>query len=145
MKTKLWQFTALLALSLLSGCYSYSTKIKLSDGRRPTFKVSGSGEIVKFTLYGPRQRPGNEEAAWIVWKFVPSRSTDWLDDLNTIGRIKYGEVPKDYRQVYPENGASPPPLEEGTQYTLQIMTYNAPWGQIAFELREGKIVEIPIT
>lgn len=144
MKTKAWYLFMFLILAMFAGCYSYATKIRLSGSNRPTFKVSGSGEIINFTLYGPRQREGNDEAAWIVWKFEPISSTDWLDDLNTIGSIKYGEVPKGYRQIYPEKNEPPPSLVAGASYGLHIFTINAPWGQIAFELREGKLVELPI-
>lgn len=137
----------LLILVMLTGWYllgPYATKIRLSGGSIPTFKVSGRGEMVNLTIHGPRQRPGEEEAAWIVWKLVPIRFTGELDDLNAIGSIKYGEVPKGYRQIYPENNAPPPPLVEGHHYWMGIFTNEAPWGQIAFELRGEKVVELPI-
>lgn len=145
--TGILAIVTILILVTISGSYlltPYATKIRLSGGSIPTFKVSGRGEIVNLTIRGPRQRPGEEEAAWILWKLVPTSFTDNLDDLNTIGSIKYGEVPKGYRQIYPENNAPPPALVEGQHYWLGIFTNEAPWGQIAFEFRGGQVVELPI-
>jgi len=53
----------------------------------------------------------------------------------------------DYTKILtgsPENNSPPQPLSEGESYMLQVMTNNAPWGQIAFEIRSGKAVEKPI-
>ena len=132
----------LLTLILLGGC-SYKTKIKVSGGSTPNIELSGGGEMIDFTIYGPKQRPGEGRESFIVWKLIPAHNSD-LGDLDDIGSIKYGTVPKGYKQVYPENNGPPQPLKEGESYMLQVVTNNAPWGQIAFEISGGKVVEKPI-
>jgi hypothetical protein len=137
----------ILIIFMLAGCpsfRSYKTKITITGGPVPTFGLSSSGTMVDFTIRGPRQRAGEHSGAFIVWELRPIGNTDDIDDLNGIGSIKYGEIPKGYKQVYPENNSPPPPLLEGEHYLLQIYTNNAPWGQIAFEIRDGKAVERPI-
>jgi hypothetical protein len=124
---------------------SYKTRIKVIGGGIPNFELSGSGTMIDFTIYGPKQRPGEGREAFIVWKLIPIDTTGDSDlgDLDDIGSIKYGTVPKGYKQVYPENNSPPLTLKEGESYMLQVMTNNAPWGQIAFEIRSGKAVEKP--
>lgn len=137
----------LVVVFLLTGCIGFTdfkTEIKLKGGSVPTFGLSGNGKIVNFTINGPRQRPGEGPQAFTVWEFRPIGNIDELDTLDRLRSIKYGEVPKGYRQIYPENNSPPPPLLEGESYLLQIYTDNAPWGQIAFELRDGKAIEKPI-
>ena len=143
--------TLLIILFVLEGFIgcsfgSYKTKIKVIGGNIPDFELSGSGTMIDFTIYGPKQRPGEGPEAFIVWKLIPIDTTGDgdLGDLDDIGSIKYRAIPKDYKQVFPENNAPPLPLKEGESYMLQVMTNNAPWGQIAFEIRSGKAVETPI-
>src|SRR5262249_33426710 len=125
---------------------SYKTKIKVSGGSTPDIELSGGGTMIDFTIYGPKQRAGEGREAFIVWELIPidTSGNGDLGDLDDIGSIKYGSVPKGYKQVYPENNSPPPPLKEGESYMLQVMTNNAPWGQIAFEIRSGKAIEKPI-
>jgi hypothetical protein len=73
----------------------------------------------------------------------PIGNTDDLGDLNEMGSIKYGIIPKGYKQVYPENNNQPPLLLEGQSYMIQAMTVNAPWGQMVFEIQNGKAIEVP--
>lgn len=134
-------------LVLLSGCIGFTgfkTEITLAGGTIPTFGLSGSGKIVDFIVTGPRQRSGEGLQAFTVWEFRPLGNIDYLDTLDRLKSVKYGEVPKGYRQLYPENNSPPLPLMEGQSYLLQIYTDNAPWGQIAFEIRDGKAMEKPI-
>src|SRR5215475_14051970 len=102
---------------LLGGC-SYKTKINVSGGRTPDIELSGSGTMIDFTIYGPKQRAGEGRDAYTVWRLIPSNTTGDSDlgDLDDIGSIKYGTIPKGYRQVYPENNSPPQPLREGESY-----------------------------
>ena len=136
----------LVMLILLFGCScgDRKTKISVTGNSIPVFTLSGSGLITDFAIYGPRQRAGDQQAAFAVWQLVPVSDIDSLDDVSSISSIKYGIIPKGYKQVYPEGGTSPTPLPEGVKYLLQITTVNAPWGQLAFEIRAGRAVEIPI-
>lgn len=140
----LFMIAALTLFFCCYGCGDYKTEIKLTGGSRPTFGLSGSGKILNFTINGPRQRSGEGPEAFTVWEFRPTGNTDDLDSLDRLKVVKYGEVPDGYKQVYPENNSPPPQLVENEPYLLQIFTDNAPWGQIAFELRNGKAIETPI-
>ena len=139
----------LFIIAAFIGCssfWSYKTNIKVIGGSIPDFELSGSGTMIDFTIDGPKQRPGEGPEAFIAWKLIPINTAGDSDlgALDDIGSIKYGAVPKGYKQVYPENNAPPLPLKEGESYMLQVMTNNAPWGQMAFEIRSGKAVETPI-
>ena len=142
---KLWIILTL--GTVLVGCIhfgSYKTEIKVAGGNTPTFGLSGSGKILKFTINGPRQRPGDGPEAYTVWEFRPIGNTDDLDVLDRLKTVQYGVVPTGYKQLYPENNLPPPSLVEGESYLLQIFTENAPWGQKAFELRGDNVFEVPI-
>jgi hypothetical protein len=107
-------------------------------GSMPTIGLSGGGTITDFTIYGPQQRSGTGREAFIVWQLRPVSSSD---SLNEIGEIKYGNIPNGFKQTYPEDGVPPPQLKEGESYMLQILTDGAPWGQLMFEIHDGKAVE----
>jgi len=144
--------SALLMGALAAALYlyllrSYETRISITGGEKPTFHFSGSGELVEFVIMGPRQRPGRpgaERDSFVVWELRPIDASSVAESVGAIGIIEYGIVPKGYKQIYPENGAHPPPIQLGEHYLLQAFTNEAPWGQLAFELREGKAIELPI-
>ena len=116
----------------------HKTRIKVTGGSIPTFGLSGGGTVIDFTIYGPQQRSGTGREAFIVWQLRPVSNSD---NLNEIGEIEYGKIPKGFKQTYPENDAPPPQLKEGESYMLQILTDGAPMGQVSFEIHDGKAVE----
>jgi hypothetical protein len=142
--------TVLLAGSVLILFYlyvwliDYKTRIHLTGGEKPTFNLSGSGRLVDFVLMGPRQRPGSERNSFVVWELKPIGDPFEAETVGMIGAIEYGAVPRGFEQIFPERSMPPPPLRSGEKYLLQAYTNNAPWGQIAFEIRAGKAIEIPI-
>jgi hypothetical protein len=124
--------------------HEVATRISLSGGSSPKFSFTGSGEMVDLTIYGPRQRAGDGAGAYIVWKLAPIDAAATLALLNGTGTIDFGVIPKGYKQVYPVNNIPPVPLQEGQEYLLQVMTNSAPSGQISFEIRAGKPVEVSV-
>jgi len=135
-----------LVLISIVGCKSfdeYSTKIKLEGGETPTFVLSGSGLLSDFIVYGPRQRPGEGGRAFTVWEIQPVKGTSEGELLKKIGSIKYGVVPKGYKQIYPEDGSMPPPVVPGVRYVYWAQTVNAPHAREEFELIGGKATVIP--
>ena len=121
----------------------YKTRIHITGGEKPTFTLSASGRLVDFVFMGPRQRPGSERNSFVVWELKPIDPSE-AEFVGVIGSIEYGSVPRGFTQILPEHGMAPPPLRSGEKYLLQAYTDNAPWGQIAFEIRDGKAIEIPI-
>ena len=122
----------------------YKTTISVTGGENPTFKFSGSGRLIDFALIGPRQRPGNGRNSFTIWELKPTSDSAEGEFVGILGPIEYGIVPKGYMQVYPDHDASPPPLRSGEKYLVQAITNNAPWGQIQFEIREGKAIETQV-
>ena len=49
----------LILLGVFTSCGQYKTQISVEGGNPPTFRVSGTGTIVDFRIYGPKQRDGD--------------------------------------------------------------------------------------
>ncbi len=82
------------------------------------------------------------DRAYAVWEIKPLRGRAQAEDVESIGSIKYGVVPRNYVQVYPDNGVPPPSLIEGERYEYWFQTLNAPHARAYFEIRDGKPVEL---
>lgn len=134
---------ALLATQLLSCTLSErATKVRLEGGNPPTFALSGSGQLSDLVIHGPKQRDIAGDRAFALWEIEPMGGDEKAEAVETLGSIKYGVVPRNYFQVYPENGVPPPPLIEGERYAYWFQTINAPHARAYFEIRDGKAVEL---
>lgn len=119
------------------------TKVKIEAINPPVFRLSGSGELSVFVIHGPKkQRNIVGDRAYAVWEIKPSRGDENAQSVESLGAVKYGIVPKNYVQVYPENGVPPPPLVGGEHYGYWFQTLNAPEARGYFEIRDGKAVEL---
>jgi hypothetical protein len=119
------------------------TRVKIEASNPPVFVLSGSGKLSVFVMHGPkRQRNIVGDRAYAVWEIKSSRGDENAEDVEFLGAVKYGVVPKNYVQVYPENSAPPPPLVEGERYGYWFQTLNAPHARGYFEIRDGKAVEL---
>lgn len=135
-----------LMLILIVGCAlsgQQATKIKLEGGETPTFVLSGDGLLTDFIVYGPRQRPGNGGKAFTVWQIQSVKGVSDGESIKKIGSIKYGVVPDGYKQIYPENGSTPPPVIQKVRYAYWAQTLNASHAREEFELIDGKATIIP--
>lgn len=119
-----------------------STRVKLEGENPPLFVLSGSGKLSDLIIFGPKQRDISGDRAFALWEIKPTDGRKASEPLETIGKIKYGVVPKNYVQIYPENGVSPPSLLEGERYEYWVQTLNAPHARSYFEIRDGKAVEV---
>jgi len=119
-----------------------STHIDLEGGEKPTFKLNGGGSLDRFVIYGPRQREGGSSVAFTVWEIVPIAGSLNGKYLWTLGSIKYGIVPKGYKQIYPEGNLSPPLIVENETYRYRAEIMSAPWVVADFKLISGKVVEV---
>lgn len=118
------------------------TKVKLEGGNPPTFVLSGSGELSDLVIHGPKQRDIPGDRAFALWEIEPKGGDQNAEAVESLGSIKYGVVPKNYVQVFPTNGETPPPLIEGERYGYWFQTINAPHARAYFEIRGGKAVEL---
>jgi len=117
------------------------------DGQNPpTFKLSGPGNSYFFWIV----EVGSEEqlaslrpdspAADPIWKIVPN--PDFSDRIADLPSIRYGDIPKGFKQTVPEKG-SPPPLKEGIVYSAGGPTYNADSGAAVWFVVHGeKTIEV---
>lgn len=134
---------SLLLTQLLScGISERATEVTLEGTNPPVFVLSGSGKLSDLIIYGPRQRDVGGDRAFAVWEIKPIGGRSVSESVESIGRIKYGMLPKNYVQIYPENGASAPPLIEGQRYEYWFQTLNAPHARSYFEIRDGKAVAV---
>lgn len=133
---------ACVALSVLCAACERATKLTFEDGNPPKFKIKGSGELMGLRFRGwHKQREALGEDAFLYW-VIQAQSTDASRSVEGIDTITYGQVPKGYIQVYPENGGPPPVLNEKESYTIRLDTANAPGIVKRFKIRDDKVEEL---
>jgi hypothetical protein len=133
---------SLVLLSAFETC-ERATKVTITPDNPPTFLLSGSGELGDLRIYGPKQRDVSSDLSFVVWEIQPIDGFNNGKLLEEIGSIKYGVVPEGYKQIYPENRATPLALVPGEKYSYWFQTINAPHARAYFEIRANKAVEIP--
>jgi len=133
--------TSLLSLVMLSSC-EIPTKLVVRGGNPPSFQLSGNGLLTSFRVRGPRkQRDAEGEDASMYWMIKRSDGQSG-DTVSRIGTIVYGELPRGYRNIYPETGQVPQ-LEEGERYYVEVITADAEWASAYFTIEGGKAVQEP--
>jgi hypothetical protein len=105
------------------GC-EVRTSVRLGPG--PSFSLDGSGRLVSFYVYGPRQghkiaTPVDDQS--LMWSIAATK--DGPGALVTGMQIEYGKVPKGYVQKFPSSGAALP-LTSGRVYIFDAETTGAP-------------------
>src|SRR6185436_8006830 len=107
---KVFSITFLIVISL-TGCEQDMT-ITISQANPPSFKLSGSGSLIFFSVFEPVQgrRPTIDDPK--MWEIRPISE----NRIPKLPPITYGIVPEGFRQITPSDGASPPPLVEGKVY-----------------------------
>src|SRR5436190_747197 len=103
----------------LISCWS-KARISIVGAEKPTFHFSRGEELIDFAIMGPRQRPGSKRDSSVVWEFRPIDTLSGAELVRLHGDIEYGSVPIGCKQIYPENAASPPPIQPGEHYLLQM-------------------------
>lgn len=131
------------ALSVFCAACERATELTFEGSNPPKFKMRGSGELLFLRFRGPKkQREAVGETALLYW-VIKAKTIDFSRSVESINTIIYGQVPEGYIQVYPENGDPPPALDENVKYTVMIDTANAPGVIKIFEIRNGRVEEIP--
>src|SRR5262245_17727592 len=102
----------LLLATACSSTRDRTTKISLEGGNVPAFVLSGSGLLGDFVVYGKKQRNTGSDRDYATWEIEPISGYLAGKPLDELKSINYGVLPQGYKQVYPENNASPPPLEK---------------------------------
>jgi hypothetical protein len=121
----------------LTGCERDMT-LTMDGANPPTFKLSGSGRLIFFTVYEPVQgRPSIDDP--VMWEIRPT-------DENLISKlpaITYGVVPLGFRQTIPIAGEAPPQLVAGKVYSAGGPAFDANGGSIRFTIKDGRAIELP--
>ena len=138
-----WRFLgrrALVAASVvfvasLVACERDMTIAVVNQSNPPSFKLSGSGRLVFFSVFEvPRDRPLSIDDP-TMWEIRP------VDEnlISKLPNITYGVVPPGFQQTIPKTG-TPPLLVEGTLYEAGGPAFDANGGSIRFTIKDGKIV-----
>jgi hypothetical protein len=115
------------------------TKLSMREGLPPTFLVTGNGILTSIRVRGPnKQRDAMGEDQYLYW-VIELKDYDGSQVVGRLGSVKYGEIPKGYVQIYPENGATPP-LNENEHYSVHFVTTDAPHDDGYFMVHDGRVV-----
>src|SRR4051812_45624968 len=97
----------------LFGFFLYSTgerdtKLIVKGANPPKFVMTGSGKLGFIRIRGPKQqRDVDGEARWLYWTITVDKDNGFeSQSIERVSPIIYGEVPKGYKQVYPEKGVA---------------------------------------
>jgi hypothetical protein len=131
----------LILLLILSSC-EQRTVVRLEGGNPPTFSVTGSGRLGEIIVFGPEQEQITDafDTTHALWEVV-AENEDSAPLLEELGEIRYGVVPRGYKQIKPESGAAQP-LSVGKRYRYWFITVNAPHAAGYFEIRDGKAIPV---
>jgi len=137
-------FTVLL---IAGGCnnafFERGTQITIvDDGVPPSFKLSGSGTVLRIFFYGPYNAINTEEIKAklgdpAIWEIDPPSSS-----VASFPVLKYGVLPPKFTQINPSSG-SPPNLIDGKCYRIIMPTNGANEGSMHFCIRNGKSEKVP--
>lgn len=130
----------LLSLLTFASACEQDTKLRIELGNPPKFHMTGSGSLSMFRLHGPKVRERLGESAFIIWEIQPIGGVLKGEGVESLSPIIYGQVPKGYQQIYPEDGSAPPPLVEGQDYDLWIDNTGANGIRTIFFIRDGRVV-----
>ena len=114
-------------MPVVSGCDS-QTHVTIEGGATPIFMVTGRGNIQVITVSGPdfanpKKPEPDSYYTKPYWEIAPKGEYD-VKRLEESGGLVYGKVPDGFRQVVPENDATPSPLPEDEFLTFQLRVAN---------------------
>ena len=141
-KILLFSFMCAIYLASCGLISERETKVKIESDNFPVFHITGSGTLGDFVIFGPKQRDIGSDRNFAVWEIMPINGYLRGQRVEEINSIRYGEVPKGYEQIYPENNAPPPSLLPEKKYEYWFQTINAGHARGFFEIRNGKAMEV---
>jgi len=146
-------------MAVFIGC-EIDTKVRVTKDNPPKLTFSGNGILAQMYVSGPftldeiKLLAGTEGrlitkeeslkieqvigGSRVLWQIDPGRGK-YVADLPI---ITYGELPKGFRQAYPDDNSPPLPLLEGKYYVISVPSHNANSHTTYFIVRNGNVVEI---
>lgn len=137
-----------LAVIFFSACYEEDMTVSLDGRTPPSFNLSGSGDLVFFTVSEvgaenqnllPAQRDGDKNT--LLWRIWPNGLSSDAKRISRLPQITYGVVPEGFEQKTPAEGP-PPPLVEGKIYQAGGPASNANGGFVWFKIEGTKWVSV---
>ena len=141
LKNPVFAFFGLL-LVLLCSCDD-RPRLTIDGGTNPTFKLSGNGKIAFIRVSGPDfENPNRLESGSRYtkpyWQIAPESNGDTVE-VAKVPFIIYGQVPKGFKQIYPEHGAVPEPLLEDEFFSFELRGPNTGGLGVRFVVHSGKV------
>lgn len=142
------RFVLLVVFLALTACYEHDTVVSVDSGLPPTFRLSGSGNLVFFGVWevarenqnrSPSERDGDKDV--LLWQIWPSGLSSEQTVARRLPAITYGSIPKGFEQKVPHE-TPPPNLVEGKIYEAGGPASNANGGFIWFSIQHGKVVKV---
>jgi len=129
---------------ILSGCLEVPTQVKLEGSQIPVFALAGTGNLGSFSIYSlpPEEKLKSRDQIKLLWKIMSEPNGSAGYSLRAVGKVTYGVVPKGYKQVFPETGASPEGIVPGARYSFYCETTNAPHAGGLFALKNGLAIKL---
>jgi len=138
-KTRVACLISALLLVISTSAYERPTKVTLTGGSTPIFKLSGNGELSTFLVYllppSPETMTHSINDETPAWSLVAQ--PDWLHgrSIEEIGKLTYGVIPPGYAEPN-----APQPVIPGRIYFFECETTDAPGDRGFFKVENGKTV-----
>jgi len=137
MKVNTRTLALLLFLALISLSCEIDTKLRIEGSNPLKVIMSGNGTLSRLVIRGHktlRKVEGPDSSA--VWR-IEMTDYDKGQIVSRLSPIIYGQLPKGYIQVYPEQGEAPE-LEENVTYWIEVETWNANGASGYFLITSGR-------
>ena len=126
-------WSLILVGSLLLSCAPRRPSVIIKQGTPQQFILSADGLLDVFTISGPRPSGGMDKY-WVIAPLDPNFDASKLSQP-----VIYGQLPAGFRQVAPLNGQPPPPITDGSPYSVELDIRNGHKVHMLFAVRNGKI------
>jgi hypothetical protein len=125
--------------------FEKDTRVSIIDiNNPPTFKLSGSGILMRFIVSGPYSRleelehtaTGNTSE---TWEISPTGYAG--KEASKLPTVNYGVLPPGFTQITPKEG-SPLQLKEDMYYAIALPSISANYRRLCFTIQSNKAIKV---